>query len=162
MRRLTFANRCSAALGSAMIGAIYGGLLASFGQVISSSTLMVVVTVVAGLTFGAWLGGCWGAINGAMFGGLATAFGAVVGGSLIGVFCTISACGLLGGWLRWRSSERGNDCVSLQQLPGVEHQTRQLQFACFVEEDNLWRGQAATTSLHDLPWSRELWSTIRL
>src|SRR5262245_35036299 len=70
---------------TAVICSICGGMLASFGNLISSSTFMVTATIVVAAILGAWLGRFRGAINGAILGGLATALGSVIGGSPIGV-----------------------------------------------------------------------------
>lgn len=129
MTRQPITTRFGPILGSATIGAMCGGLLASFGSVISSSTPVIVGSILSCALLGAWLGRFGGGINGAIIGGMLTALGAVMGGSVVGVVCTISVCALLGGWLQWRSQERESADIIPQSLPSTEMDRLNAEFA---------------------------------
>jgi hypothetical protein len=104
-----------ATVGSALVGAICGALVATFGQTISSSTGGIVMTVLLGCILGSWTGRLTGAFVGAICGVLLVAFGSVIGGSAVGVVLTIFGCALLGGWVRWVHQAKEEGRTSLEK-----------------------------------------------
>jgi hypothetical protein len=153
MTRQPSTTRFGQALVSATIGAICGGMLASFGHVISSSTTVVIATIIGGAVLGGWLSRFWGAVNGALISGMLTAVGSVIGGSLIRVLCTITLCALLGGWLRWRSQERGDSGVTLLSQPRLWKHRQVAEFASSAGAPGA-RHSLAAAAADDHMWLR--------
>jgi hypothetical protein len=86
-------------LGGILVGALYGAMAVAFGQVVSGSTLSIVLTILAGAALGAWAGRWPGLAVGAILATMLTAFGALISGSAVGVWCSVGAVAALGGWL---------------------------------------------------------------
>jgi hypothetical protein len=110
-------KRIPSVIGTAFLGCLGGALLAAVGNLISSSTIGIVVAIIVATLLGAIAGKLSGAVIGAMYGGLAAAFGSVIGGTSLGATLTIVVCGLLAGWLDWTLNNR-NERQASESTPG--------------------------------------------
>lgn len=95
-------------LGAAMIGAICGSVLASFGSAISGSSAAVATTMILAGMIGALVGKVPGALFGIVLGSLLVGFGSAIGGSVFGVTLTIFVCAMIAGWIQWHLESETN------------------------------------------------------
>lgn len=99
-------NRWLCIAGSALLGAVAALLLASFGQVISGSTLGVAAAIGGGIVLGGCAGRFGGAVAGGILGAMASAFGSVIGGTPFAMVATTALGFVLAGWLEWHEHRR--------------------------------------------------------
>jgi hypothetical protein len=103
---MTHHDKMMATGGNAFLGGLIGMIFAAFGNLISSSTPGVVITILVSSILGGELGQFLGMVMGSILGILGVAFGSLISQSVLGIVLTIGIGAFLLGWGTWVTRSR--------------------------------------------------------